>query len=378
MKVCCIAVDVFLTGWLLAEYRKVLSRVLRKGQCSRRYFTELCSLSAWRLVYNLVQDGDDMNAPDSNGLTPLTAALVSPTEPSLCYHKNETLWGGMWPLSIMKYRLDNHLRDVALGDPQYVIPCMDTGRVSDKDCVVELMLRAGANPNVLIRNTKDDRLCIWSNLLKNNSYPHPIVLALILANVEVCCCVPNEGCHTTTSDISLFEHVNLVCKKLLTNYQIGHCRWGCSSYSQTLRSLVRCVYLLVAAGAHVSADHVDSLMTLRDATKELLSQDGLLVTISILENLCEAASSPRTLADLSRLRLRAALRTFVDTDPVPHQGGWRLGWANLCRRGYSPYISAWTPTETFQQRFSRLELSSVYRDLVTFNELKTLCERLSY
>ena len=373
----CVAVDVFFTGGLLADYRKALFSVLRKGQRSRRYFTELCSLSAWRLVYNLVQDGADVNAPDSNRLTPLTAALASPTEPLLCYREYEAPWGGMWPEPIMKYRLDNHMRDVVLRDPQYVIPCMGSERVSDKDCVVELMLRAGANPNVLIRNTKDDRLCIWLNLFINNSYPHPIVLALILANVEVCCCVPNEDCHTATSDISLFEHVILVCTKHLTKYEIGHCRWGCNSYGQTFRSLVRCVYLLVAAGAYVSADHVDSLMTFRNTAKELLSQDELLVTIRILENLCEAASSPRTLADLSRLRLRAALRTFVDPDAVPRQGGWRLGLANRRRNGYSPYISPRTTTKTFQQRLSRLELSSVYRDLVTFNELKTFWERFS-
>ena len=347
----------------LAQYQKELSRVLKNGQRSRRYLTDLCSLSAWKPVYNLVRGGADVNAPDPEGHTPLFYVLTSSGEPYRV--SREGPWGGMWPKSLLQYRLDYHRRDMILKDPKYVFPCLPSYRVSDKDCIVEL------------------------SIFTENNYPHPYVLALILANVDVCCKVRKyypEECQAGTA-ISLFEHVLLICQERLSRLKKGYgSRFFCfktKCFFQMMRSFVRCLYLLVAAGAHVSAAHVVTLMEMWDTAVDHLHEDAqsnpgphdLLVTISILENLCEAASSPRTLVDLCRLRLRAALRTFVDTGHVPHQGGWRLGLANLCRRGYSPYILTWTSTETFQQRLSRLELSPFYKDIVAFAELKAICDR---
>ena len=279
-----------------------------------------------------------------------------------------------------------------LKDPKYLFPCLPAYRVSDKDCIVELMLRAGANPNVLTQDQHDDYGdWIWANIFTDNNYPHPRVLALILANVDVCCNVPKycRGQCRDISDISLFEDVLLICQARLNNFKVRHrsmfCCYKTKCFFQMLRSLVRCLYLLVATGAHVSANRVDTLMEIWDTAVDLLYDDAqsnpgphdLLVTISILENLCEAASSPRTLVDLCRLRLRAALRTFVDTGRKPQRGGWRLGLVNLCRRGYSPYISSRTPTETFQQRLSLLKLSPFYKDVIAFAELKAICDRFN-
>ena len=372
----------------LAQYQKELSKVLKNGQRGRRYLTDLCTLRAWRPVYNLVRGGADVDAPDLEGHTLLFCVLISPEEPYR--ERREGPWGGKWLKSLMQYRPDDHRRDVILKDPEYVLSCLPSYRVTDKDCIVELMLRAGANPNVLTHGQHDNHHdWMWASIFTENNYPHPYVLALILANVDVCCKVRRyypEECQAGTA-VSLFEHVLLICQERLSRFKKGYgSRFFCfktKCFFQMLCSFVRCLYLLVAAGAHVSAAHVNTLMEIRDATAEHLHEDAqsspgphdLLVTISILENLCEAASSPRTLADLCRLRLRAALRTFVDTGHVPRQGGWRLGLANFCRRGYSPYISAWTPTETFQQRLSRLELPPFYKDIVAFAELKAICDR---
>ena len=374
---------------LLANYRGELSEVLRKGRRSRRYLTDLCSLSAWGPVYNMVRGGADVNAPDPEGHIPLFYALISPEEPYRGYRGGS--WGGMWPKCIMQYRLDDYRRDEILKDPEYVLPCLPSYRVSDKDCILEVMLRAGANPNVLRQDRHDDfRDWIWANVFTDN-YPHPRVLALILANADVCCNVPKhsgEDCQDAAA-ISLFEYVLSICHERLTKFKNGHgstfccCKTKC--YFQMLRSSALCLYLLVAAGAHVSAAHVVTLMEMRDTAEDHLHEDAqsnpgphdLLVTISILENLCEAASAPRSLADLCRLHLRAGLRTFVDTGHMPHQGGWRLGWANPCRRGYSPYISIPNPTKTFQQLLMRLPLPPLYRGFVAFAELKSMCERFT-
>ena len=373
-----------------ARYREELSRVLKKGQRSRRYLTDLSSLSAWRSVYNLVLGGADVNAPDPEGHTPLFYVLTSSGEPYRV--SREGPWGGMRPKSLLQYRLDSHRRDMILKDPKCVFPCLPSYRVSDKDCIVELMLRAGANPNVLTQDQHDDYGdWIWANIFTDNNYPHPRVLALILANADVCCNVPKycRGQCRDIYDIRLFEHILLICQARLNNFKVRHrsmfCCYKTNCFFQMLRSLARCLYLLVAAGAYVSADHKDTLMRLRDTAADLLYEDAqsnpgphdLLVTINILEKLCQAASSPRSLADLCRLRLRAALGTIVNTNRKPHRGGWRLGLANLCRRGYSPYISTRTPTETFQQRLSRLKLSPFYTDVIVFAELKAICDRFN-
>ena len=153
-----------------------------------------------------------------------------------------------------------------------------------------------------------------------------------------------------------------------------------------MRSSIRSVYLLVVAGAEVSSDHLYAINNIQDKLLELSAtehfcentdSDDLLVAISVLEKICQVASSPRTLADLCRLCLRAALRTYIGPGPIPHSGGWRLGLANLCRRGYSPYISKRAPIESFQERLSRLELPKICKEFVALGELKAGCERFS-
>ena len=145
--------------------------------------------SAWRLVYNLVQNNADVNAIDPEGLTPFSAALGASTEPCLQFSIGHGWWGGTQPRALMNYRLDDNSRDELMTDPEYVFPCLPSWRVTDKDCTVELMLRAGANPNILTEDRQGDCHRIWTNVFRRNNYPHPLVLALILANA-MCCYVP--------------------------------------------------------------------------------------------------------------------------------------------------------------------------------------------
>ena len=260
-----------------------------------------------------------------------------------------------------------------------------------------MLLRAGANPNILTEDRGDNRHWIWSNIFKHYNYPHPFVLALILANADVGCHVPRyhrEECRIQ-GNVSLLDYVIFVCKCRIKSFKKGRgsilfsCRRLKCSY-QILRSSIRCLYLLVVAGAYVSNNHIDIMKAMQDELYEIAAKrqlpetdpsksdpDDLFVAINILETICQSAESPRPLADLCRLRLRSALRTYNNIGPLPHRGGWRLGLANLLRRGYSPYISKRTPTETFQQRLSRLNLPQPCEEFIVFGELKAICDSFS-
>ena len=152
-----------------------------------------------------------------------------------------------------------------------MFPFLPSRRVTDKDCIVELLLRAGANPNILTEDRGDNCHWIWSNIFKHYNYPHPLVLALILADADVGCSVPiyhQEECHIQ-GNASLFDYAMFVCKGRLNSFKKGRgsivfsCRRSKCSF-QILRSSIRCLYLLVAAGANVSSDHIDALKGIRD------------------------------------------------------------------------------------------------------------------
>ena len=385
------------TGQFIDAYRERLWGVLRKGRRSRRYLTKLCSYSAWRPVYHRMRSGADVNAPDPEGLTPLAAALESSAEPYNHFFVSPGWLGGIWPKSLWKCRLDDQIRDVLLRDPKYMFPWLPSRRVTDKDCIVELLLRAGTNPNILTKDRGDNCHWIWSNIFKHYNYPHPFVLALILANADVGCHVPihhREECRIQ-GNVSLFDYAMFVCKGRLNSFKkgIGSSMFSCKMPQcsfQILQSSIRCLYLLVAAGANVSSDHIDAMKDIQcelhaiAATGKLSQtdtstgdQDDLLVAISYLGTICQLALSPRTLADMCRLCLRAALRTYNDTGLVPHRGGWRLGLSNVLRRGYSPYNCPRTPTEAFRQRLSRLKLPRICKEFSRLGELTALCEKFN-
>ena len=221
-----------------------------------RTLTAQCRLSLWKPVYHLVKRGIDVNKQDEHGQTPLCAAMAAPTEPYR--HFGMGSLGGLWPQQFMRFRLDDETRQELVGSQRFVVPCLSGRRVPDKECIIELLLKAGANPNLVPNNQCNSPNWLWARAFKSSAYNLPLVRALILANADVCCPVPDYHKDKLggDADMTLLDCTFEICRLRLARYteQEGSVMIICPNtdcFFKIMRCTIRCLELMRIAGATI-------------------------------------------------------------------------------------------------------------------------------
>ena len=121
----------------------------------------------------------------ARGHISLHASLMSPADP-YGPHIIGGL-GGAWPLAIREYRLDDRSREAIFSSRQFVMPCLSMERVSDLECIVEMLLRSGADQNILPRPEDDCSEWLWARVFRHTLYPQPCL------DTSQCWCVLHDA-----------------------------------------------------------------------------------------------------------------------------------------------------------------------------------------
>ena len=272
------------------------------------------------------------------------------------------------------------------------MPCLSMERVSDIECIVERLLRSGANPNILPKPEDDCSEWLWVRIFRHTFYSHPLVLALILANADVCCTMPNyfRGKSQSNQAVTVIDFILCTCEGRLRRRRhiYGGLMLRCRNYDcfyKIIRSTIRCLELVAIAGAHITHSHIENIQYLIDTLSEYTNNSEALedietaydaedvqTSIDVLRKIINESFQPQTLLHLCRLCVRKCLRVYIDTSRTSHHILERVGlrFTDCFRKAYSPYKRYIRSQETFLQRLSSLSLPKALIHFVAFEELK--------
>ena len=361
-----------------------------------RTLTAQCRLSLWKPVYHLVKRGIDVNKQDEHGQTPLCAAMAAPTEPYR--HFGMGSLGGLWPQQFMRFRLDDETRQELVGSQRFVVPCLSGRRVPDKECIIELLLKAGANPNLVPNNQCNSPNWLWARAFKSSAYNLPLVRALILANADVCCPVPDYHKDKLggDADMTLLDCTFEICRLRLARYteQEGSVMIICPNtdcFFKIMRCTIRCLELMRIAGATIfqrnvetAQDMIENLNSLaqkvENATESPSNCDiiDIQTSIAILDKLCKEADNPQRLSHLCRLKIRNMMRYSLppQADSSSHPGARGFGnkmfsfFRTVFRKRDSALGATKHPKESILECIEKLEIPRVLKDYIGFAELR--------